>query len=114
MKKNKDRMIASEVAEACNESVQSVCYQLKKMSKTSLFTIEENKVTKQTYYYINNFFLEKKYIDSARESLDAFIQFFIDMFLIPQEMTEKQLESDIIEFINVIAWLFAMDTKNSF
>lgn len=112
IKNNKYRLTASEISKYCNASIQSVHYNLKQLVQTSLILQEVNETKK--YYYINDFFLNGNNINQARDALTPFVEFFIKSFYFPDEMTEKDIEKDIIEFIHIIAWLFTHETKNHF
>jgi len=114
IKHQKSRLTASEIAETCNVSRQAVSYHLKKMSHTSLILLEKNSYLNQIYYYVNDFFLNPKLLDQAREALHPYIQFFVDSFYFSEEMSDKDIEKALIEFIYIIAWLFSQDSKNDF
>lgn len=114
IKNGEYRLTPSEIARYCNASDQSIHYNLKQLIQTSLILQETNEVTKKSYYYINDFFLNGDNINQARESLNPFIDFFIESFYFPDEMTEKDIEKDIIEFIHMIAWLFTHESKKIF
>lgn len=114
IKNNEYRLTASEIAKYCNTSVQSVHYNLKQLSQTSLILYSPNEITGKIYYYINDFFLNGDNINQSREALNPFIDFFIESFYFPDEMTGKDIEKDIIEFIHTIAWLFTHESKKVF
>jgi len=114
IKHNESKLTASEIAKYCKSSIPAVTYQLKQLTQTSLIIPEKDEILKKTYYYINDFFLNQEYLSQARLSLQPFIHFFIDSFCFPDDMSDKDIEKDIVEFIHIIAWLFTNETKKNF
>ena len=106
---NQPRLTLSEIASYCNTSIQAIKYHINKMSR--FLIIDSNGLTNKKYYQINDFFLHPEAINQLRDTLNPFLEAYTKTFVIEEDVTDSELEIAIINFLEIIAWLF-VDENN--
>lgn len=106
-----ERLTGSEIANYCQQPLSAIKYHLDKMKQTILLEEEENTVTNKTYYYINEFFLHPERLNVARQALDSFVTYYMQNWEFDADLTDSEIELNLIELLTAVAWLFTNHKK---